>query len=536
MADLRPRRLAGGCISLKYPLERDPDVLDTWFSSALWPHSTLGWPGPALPDLPPGPQNPDWQQMRYYYPTSVLLTSRDIITLWVARMVIAGLYNLGEVPFHHVYIHPTILDAFGERMSKSKGNGIDPMDIIDRYGTDALRFLMVHSATETQDSRMPVSNVCPHCQTLVPVKQEHMSMRTRKVACPNCKKPFRPGGPWPAADAELTTAKQASEKFEIGRNFANKLWNAARFLLLNLEGYSPGALRLEDLPIEDRWILSRLATATHDVTEQLEGYHFSEAARSIYDFTWSAFCDWYVEMSKGRLRDAGGRALAQRMLVGVLDAILRLVQPIMPFVAESIWQALAEAAFERGLPTPEPAAESVVIAPWPSFPKAWQDPGMERRIARMQELVRAVREVRNRYSLDPKTGLEVFVRCPAAVADDFQLLTPFITSLAGVGQLRCGPDIQKPPQSGGYVNPEFEAYVSLRGLIDPAAEAKRLEKQLAEKRKHLLATQGKLQNASFVDKAPPEVVQQQRDLVVDLQNQIGILEDNLRELQNGQKI
>jgi len=525
--------LSADALGPKYPLERDPDVLDTWFSSALWPHSTLGWPGPALPDLPPGPQNPDWQTMKYYYPTSVLVTSRDIITLWVARMVIAGIYNLGEVPFNHVYIHPTILDAFGERMSKSKGNGIDPMDIIERYGTDALRFLMVHSATETQDSRMPVSNVCPHCQTLVPVKQEHMSMRTRKVACPSCKKPFRPGGPWPAADAELTTAKQASEKFEIGRNFANKLWNAARFLLLNLEGYSPGALRLEDLPIEDRWILSRLATVTHDVTEQLDGYHFSEAARGIYDFTWSEFCDWYVEMSKGRLRDEAGRALAQRMLVGLLDAILRLVHPIMPFVAESIWQALAEAAFERGLPSPEPAAESVVIAAWPSIPRTWQDAGMERRIARMQELVRAVREVRNRYSLDPKTGLEAFVRCPAAVADDFQMLTPFINSLAGVGQLRCGPDIQKPPQSGSYVNPEFEAYVSLRGLIDPAAEAKRLEKQLAEKRKHLLATQAKLQNASFVDKAPPEIVQQQRDLVVDLQNQIGVLEENLRELSPG---
>jgi len=525
--------LSADALGPKYPLERDPDVLDTWFSSALWPHSTLGWPGPALPDLPPGPQNPDCQTMKYYYPTSVLVTSRDIITLWVARMVIAGIYNLGEVPFNHVYIHPTILDAFGERMSKSKGNGIDPMDIIERYGTDALRFLMVHSATETQDSRMPVSNVCPHCQTLVPVKQEHMSMRTRKVACPSCKKPFRPGGPWPAADAELTTAKQASEKFEIGRNFANKLWNAARFLLLNLEGYSPGALRLEDLPIEDRWILSRLATVTHDVTEQLDGYHFSEAARGIYDFTWSEFCDWYVEMSKGRLRDEAGRALAQRMLVGLLDAILRLVHPIMPFVAESIWQALAEAAFERGLPSPEPAAESVVIAAWPSIPRTWQDAGMERRIARMQELVRAVREVRNRYSLDPKTGLEAFVRCPAAVADDFQMLTPFINSLAGVGQLRCGPDIQKPPQSGSYVNPEFEAYVSLRGLIDPAAEAKRLEKQLAEKRKHLLATQAKLQNASFVDKAPPEIVQQQRDLVVDLQNQIGVLEENLRELSPG---
>ena len=178
---------------------------------------------------------------RYYYPTSVLVTSRDIITLWVARMVITGLYNVGEVPFHHVYIHPKILDGFGETMSKTKGNGIDPLDIIDRYGTDALRFGMVHLATETQDSRMPVANVCPHCDTLVPVKQEHMYMRTRKVTCPSCKKPFRPGGPWPADDPELPTAKQASERFEMGRNFANKLWNAARFLLMNLEGYTPGA-------------------------------------------------------------------------------------------------------------------------------------------------------------------------------------------------------------------------------------------------------------------------------------------------------
>src|SRR5581483_6928147 len=179
------------------------------------------------------------------------------------------------------------------------------------------------------------------------------------------KKPFRPGGPWPAPDPELPTAKQASERFEIGRNFANKLWNAARFLLLNLEGYTPGAIRIEDLPIEDRWILSRLATTAAAVTEQLEGYHFGDAARTVYEFTWSEFCDWYVEMSKGRLRDEQGRPLAQRVLVGVLDAILRLIHPIMPFVTESIWQALADTAFERGLPSPEPATESVMIAPWP---------------------------------------------------------------------------------------------------------------------------------------------------------------------------
>ncbi|HEV3138042.1 MAG TPA: class I tRNA ligase family protein, partial [Pirellulales bacterium] len=187
--------LAADALGPKYTLTQDPDVLDTWFSSALWPHSTLGWPGPALPDQPAGPANPEWATMRYYYPTSVLVTNRDIITLWVARMVLTGLYNVGEIPFHHVYIHPKMLDGFGVGMSKSKGNGVDPIDIIETYGTDALRFGMVQLATETQDSRMPVSNICPHCQALVPVKQEHMYMRTRRITCPSCKKAFRPGGP-----------------------------------------------------------------------------------------------------------------------------------------------------------------------------------------------------------------------------------------------------------------------------------------------------------------------------------------------------
>jgi valyl-tRNA synthetase len=253
----------------------------------------------------------------------------------------------------------------------------------------------------------------------------------------------------------------------------------------------------------------------------------------IYDFTWSEFCDWYVEMSKGRLREAGSRPLAQRVLVGVLDAILRLVQPIMPFVAESIWQALADVAFERGLPAPDPAAESVVIAPWPELPASWKDAAMEHRLARMQELVKMVREDRNRYNVDARTSLDVFVRCNETVAADFRILMPFITTLAGVGRLECGPSIDKPPQPAIHVHPEFEAYVSLRGLTDVAEEAKRMEKQLLEKRKHLQGAQAKLANASFVGKAPPEVVQQQRDLVEDLQNQIKALEVNLRELRQG---
>jgi valyl-tRNA synthetase len=497
--------------------EQDEDVLDTWFSSALWTHSTFGWPEPT-------------PEVAYYYPTSVLVTSRDIITLWVARMVIMGLYNLGEVPFRDVYITPKILDGFGEGMSKSKGNGVDPLDIIDLYGADALRFQMVSVAGETQDSRLPVSNVCPHCGALNPVKQEHMYMRTKKLACVACKKPFRPGGPWPADDPELPTATQGSERAEIGRNFANKLWNATRYVLGNLEGYTPGPLDPASLPIEDRWILSRLATTTTAVTAALEGYKFNEVSRLIYDFTWSEFCDWYLEMAKGRMKDPAGKATVQRVLVGVLDGVLKLVQPVMPFLAESLWHALNEAAPERGLPTPAKATESVVVASWPRLPDGWQDAAMETRIARMQELVRFVRDVRNRYSVDAKTPLDVTVKCAPAVAADFEALRPFILLLAGVGRFDAGPDAVKAKQSTSQVTAEFEASVSLVGLIDPAAEVKRLEKQLADKRKQLDGTCKKLANADFVAKAPPEVVASQRELIADLEKQIASIEETVREL------
>jgi valyl-tRNA synthetase len=498
--------------------QQQEDVLDTWFSSMLWTHSTFGWPD----------QTPE---LAYYYPTSTLVTSRDIITLWVARMVIAGLYNLNEVPFRDVYITPKMLDGFGEGMSKSKGNGVDPLDIIELYGADALRFQMVSIAGETQDSRLPVSNICPHCGELNSVKQEHMYMRTKKLACTKCKKQFRPGGPWPEEDPELPTAKQASERFEMGRNFANKLWNATRFILMNLDGYSPAPLDPATIPIEDRWILSRLATTVKAVTEQLEGYRFNEVSRTIYDFTWSEFCDWYIEMAKGRLKDATGKAGAQRVLVGVLDAILKLVHPIMPFVSESLWHALNEAVPERGLDAIEISVESAMIAPWPSLPATWQDSEMETRIARMQELVRIVRDVRNRYSVDTRTPLDVFVRCSTALAADFEALKTFITLLGGVGQFECGPNMAKPKQAASQVTAEFEAYVSLAGLIDPAAEVKRLEKQVAEKRKQLDGTKGKLANEGFVSRAPAEVVTQQRELVLDLEKQIASMEETIREMQ-----
>jgi valyl-tRNA synthetase len=359
-----------------------------------------------------------------------------------------------------------------------------------------------------------------------------MYMRTKKLVCPNCKTAFRPGGPWPSDDPELKTARQASKDFEMGRNFANKVWNASRFLLMNLEGYTPGAIDLKGLPLEDRWILSRLATTTAEVTRQLEGYHFSEAIRTIYEFTWSEFCDWYVEMSKGRLKDAASRPVVQRVLAGVLDGILRLVQPFLPFLAESIWQALGEAAFERGLPAPEPTSESVVIAPWPAYPDGFRDPATEAKLRRMQDLVRLAGEVRIRYlPSDPTRPLDLSVRCSKAVADDFRSLAPFVTARARVGKLECGPDVTKPPQSATMVHPDFELFVSLAGLIDVPAEVARLTKQRGEKEKSLAGAKAKLGNAGFLDRAKPEVVQQTKDQVADLESQLSVIDQTLSDLQ-----
>jgi valyl-tRNA synthetase len=297
-----------------------------------------------------------------------------------------------------------------------------------------------------------------------------------------------------------------------------------------LDDYKPGAIRLEELPIEDRWILSRLATTTEAVTNQLEGYHLSEAARAIYEFTWSEFCDWYLEMSKGRLRDPAGRATVQRVLVGVLDAILRLVHPIMPFVAESIWQALAESAFERGLPSPEPATESIVIAPWPQLPASWTDPAMEQRLARMQEMIKAVRNIRNQFMVDEKASVDVWIRCTEAFAADFNQLREFIVSLAKVGYFEAGPNIGKPPGSITWTHSDLELYVDLRTVVDLDAVRHLLVKQKAQKQTQLQNAQAKLNNSNFVAKAAPEVVQQQSDLLVDLQEQIRVLENNLKEL------
>ena len=273
---------------------REEDVLDTWFSSALWPHSTLGWPE----------QTPE---LEYYYPTNVLITSRDIITLWVARMVLTGLHNVGEVPFHDVYIHPKILDGYGEGMSKSKGNGVDPVDVMEKFGADSLRFGLAYLTTETQDVRMPVEFECPHCGKLIEQTQEEPRC-CRGSSASSAARTFSTQWAEKPEDKALPRGAVVSDRFELARNFCNKLWNASRFALMNLEGYTPGEVADDELLVEDRWILSRLATVTGEVTDAVGRVSYADAARALYDFAWDEFCSFYVEMVKGRLQDdARGR-------------------------------------------------------------------------------------------------------------------------------------------------------------------------------------------------------------------------------------
>src|SRR5262245_171635 len=308
--------LAADALGSKHKLRRDDDVLDTWFSSALWPHATLGWPDTA--NNPPlnGQLDPSGNGentvLPYFYPGSVLITGRDIITLWVARMVITGLYNMGDVPFRHVHVHPKILDGFGQTMSKTKGNGVDPMDLIDKYGVDAVRFTITSFAGENQDVRLPVGYECPHCSEVLAQTLEHQSKKPLggakpRVKCPKCKKESQYSSPWFTPDAGELVARVVSERFEYGRNFCNKLWNASRFAMINLEGYTPGPIAERDLRLEDRWILSRLATTAKTINNHLGEYLFDAATRALRDFTWNEFCDWYVEMLKPRLRDPAQR-------------------------------------------------------------------------------------------------------------------------------------------------------------------------------------------------------------------------------------
>ena len=515
---------------------QDEDVLDTWFSSALWPHATLGWPdtrqNPPLVGSDQAPQTGKNEVLDYFYPGSVLVTSRDIITLWVARMVLAGLYNMGDVPFQHVCIHPKIQDGFGQTMSKTKGNGVDPIELIEKYGCDGMRFTIASFAGETQDVRLPVGYECPHCQAVIPQEPHHLKFKPGKpkIKCPKCKKESQYATPNYVPDEGEPVARIVIERFEYGRNFCNKLWNAARFAMLNLEGYTPGTVAEADLAIEDRWILSRLATVTAEVTSLLGIYKFDAATRSLRDFVWNEFCDWYLEMIKPRLRDESLKPAAQRVLVTVLETTLRLLHPFTPFITEELWQRLREIAPSRGLPTPLPATEAVIVAAWPTGLEVWRDAALESRFQRLQDLIAAVRNVRGTYNISPAVTVPVSVKCSAGIAADVSEVQVQFETLAKATLTAAGPDVMRPSTSASFSLGDADGYLPLEGLVDLAAELGRQKKEADKVRGFISGHEKKLTNQSFIDRAPAEVVTEVRETLAGLQKQLASIEDIVRQL------
>ena len=501
-------------------LHQDEEVLDTWFSSALWPHSTLGWPE-------------ETDELHTFYPTTTLITSRDIITLWVARMVLMGEYNMGNVPFHEVYIHPKILDGYGETMSKSKGNGIDPLDVIQKFGADALRFGIAYLTTETQDVRMPVEFECPHCDALI--KQTKKNRVLPRIECDKCSKPF--STQWAESEEDLALPRGAvvSDRFELGRNFCNKVWNAARFSLTNLEGFEPEASAPGDLLLEDRWLLSRLATVTRLVTRDLNTYRYADAARTLYDFAWDEFCSFYIEMTKARFDVPEQRAAAQRVLAHALDTLVRLLHPMVPFLTEEIWQLLNQVAPLRSLTLPaRQSAESVCIADWPTFDETLVDSSIESQFAEFQAVLGAVREIRSRQNILMKQELEFRVKCPAEVADRLEAMQPYFAKMANAHASQLGPDVTAPdiaasiPLSGDLVG--IEVHVDVSEYIDVDAEKKRLSTKRDELTKYVGSIEGKLKNQKFVANAPAEIVEAERAKLADAQKQLGSIEAALAKL------
>lgn len=469
---------------------QDPDVLDTWFSSALWPHSTLGWPE-------------DTAEMRRYYPGDVLSTAREIITLWVARMVLTGLYNVGKVPFHDVYIHAVIQDAQGRPFKKTLGNGFDPVDIIEMYGADALRFTMACVATETQDIRMPMKKVKLN------------------------------GG------REL----QTSERFELGRNFCNKIWNAARFAFMNLEGQAsdaqpadsataPSAVDRAALPIEDRWMLSRVSRAAVEVQDALAKFSFSRAATLARDFFWDSLCDWYLELVKSRIKENRQAAEARMVLAFALDQSLRLLHPFVPFITERLWKQLNQAAPRRGIPglieldTGKPLIVSAYppVEGWPAL----NDPAVDAVFDDLQTATRAVREIRSTQNVPPKNPVNVIIKVPADRVESLRREAHVIKRMAHVGELTIDPQATRPKNAATLVFGDMQIFVL--DVIDSAAERKRLESELANIDKQVTAINGKLSNEGFVSRAPANIVQAERDKLANLQARREVVLKTLAEL------
>jgi valyl-tRNA synthetase len=462
---------------------RDPDVLDTWFSSALWPFSTMGWPDETA-------------ELKTFYPGDVLCTAREIITLWVSRMVMMGQYCAGDIPFKDVFIHAMIQDGEGRKMSKSLGNGIDPLVAINSHGADAMRFTLVSMTTQTQDVRMPVE----------------------KMKLPDGR------------------TENTSPKFDIGRNFCNKLWNASRFAMMNLDGMEPDKFDAKKLDITDRWILKRLSYTIAEATQQLNNYQFHEPLHFISRFFWNEFCDWYLEWVKPRMGDEQKKPVVQNVLAFVLDQILRLLHPFVPFITEGIFQKLNEATPERKLKglIENSRADALAIAQWPKELNFIQgsDYNVEVDITLIQSVVRDIRYIRNEYKIVPSRRLNVSVNISAKGTEPrinlYKKHSNLVCQLECLDEFKVGDDIKKPKNAAAVIHDDMQVYVL--DVIDPEAERQRLEKQKEEIEKAKRATEARLNNENFVAKAKPEVVAQARDKLAELTEQLKLLEKHLSEL------
>ncbi|MCL2150964.1 MAG: valine--tRNA ligase, partial [Coriobacteriia bacterium] len=446
-------------------VRQDEDVLDTWFSSQLWPFATFGWPDePGYDD-----------ELSRFYPTQVLSTARDIIFLWVARMVMSSMYFLdGTVPFTDVIMHPTVLDSLGNIMSKSRGNGIDPLDLIAEYGADVMRFGLAAQVTGMQDIKFD------------------------------------------------------KDKLGVYRNFTTKIHNAARFVFMNLEGFAAdGPVRPDALSLADRWILSRLARLAELLDDDSKRFEFGQQAKALYGFFWNELCDWYIEFSKTQLADAELRSATQRNLVFLLDRALRLLHPMMPFLTESVWQALPHGD----------SHPSLVVADWPDAAGLEQyiDGEAERSIGLLVAVVGALRSTRARYRISPRQPLSAVVRTSgeqaAADARRLEEQKEQVGSMANCPELTVSPEASKPAQSVLVIADGLEIYIVLEGLLDFAAERSRLLKEITARQADADRLAKKLDNSGFLAKAASEVIAKTRDELDRLESEIAGLQSQQHELQ-----